>query len=679
MGNIRLIQEYLVRKAEKYGLPQVENTNVDRSGLGAAGAAVHAAAAPADVNKDDDDADPLDCDLLVMSPDGPVLKWEKLLQGSRLSPGDDQLSQSPSSPLAAAGLSLRFPHTYSHLRPFSSPAAKQQHLEGSSRTAAPQRPLQQMPDEVEDAGQAAVEDMDVVSSGEELDELGELCSSDEPGERFLQEYGSMNESTTCDEHDDEEHDHMGSRTAHVCVTAAASNSASESGIIRAPNPLVQTTIPAKFCPAGGMLESGMCYRRCKRGWNGIACHCWRGKDAYFRGCGLKPRTCQAASYRQQTLPPSNSKDPFTMVLSADPQLFRVVTDYDDRAKAVPYNARLVESINRAAELEQWPPQAGGGAVQHPESLVVLGDLTEFYTQAQVDAFRHFYDASYPRDGPHDSSTSSSSTATSVQLPTWLLLGNHDYVNNVQECNNQYKGSWDKNICARSAVDTMRSVLTPGCDDVTWGSFPRRNVTSFDAGSMAYSFDRGAWQFVVLQYNPRYSEPSLSVTPSMAWLASELSSATSQQRKIVLLLHAHRELGLVADPTFARLIVNSNVMAIFYGHVHIRPWGFTGNFPNTHIPMFNCGASWYHVYCMTEFSQDRLRVGAVWHNGSAGDPAPHWAGVSVHGLLKQQRVAPVLLHLSVNSRTEADSAGQHGPHLYILAVVLSVIAWQLTVH
>jgi hypothetical protein len=79
---------------------------------------------------------------------------------------------------------------------------------------------------------------------------------------------------------------------------------------------------------------------------------------------------------------------------------------------------------------------------------------------------------------------------------------------------------------------------------------------------------------------------------MAWLASELSAATAQQRRIVLLLHSHRELGLAVDPAFARMLTNSNVAAIFYGHVHIKPWGMTGNFPNTNVPMFNCGASWW---------------------------------------------------------------------------------------
>jgi 2-phosphoglycerate kinase len=31
MGNIRWIQDYLVRKADKHAVPAVENTNIDRS------------------------------------------------------------------------------------------------------------------------------------------------------------------------------------------------------------------------------------------------------------------------------------------------------------------------------------------------------------------------------------------------------------------------------------------------------------------------------------------------------------------------------------------------------------------------------------------------------------------------------------------------------------------------
>jgi hypothetical protein len=78
----------------------------------------------------------------------------------------------------------------------------------------------------------------------------------------------------------------------------------------------------------------------------------------------------------------------------------------------------------------------------------------------------------------------------------------DYVINVNDCAGHFK-STDRNVCARTAVDTMRAVLTPGCDATTWSNFPRENVTSFDANSLAYSFDYGAWHFVVLQYSPRW--------------------------------------------------------------------------------------------------------------------------------------------------------------------------------
>lgn len=202
-------------------------------------------------------------------------------------------------------------------------------------------------------------------------------------------------------------------------------------------------------------------------------------------------------------------------------------------KAMPYNKNLVRSINRVKELQRWPWEAGGGPVLDPRALVVLGDMTEFYREDEQDAFRHLYDpaiapppadtapastnatASSSIEGtqgqqqPQPVAGSSSSNGSSedggpaqVQLPTWLMFGNHDYVLNVNDCAGHYK-STDRNVCARMAVDTMRSVLTPGCDTATWANFPRNNVTSFDAESLAYSFDYNDWHFVVLQYSPRW--------------------------------------------------------------------------------------------------------------------------------------------------------------------------------
>jgi hypothetical protein len=188
-------------------------------------------------------------------------------------------------------------------------------------------------------------------------------------------------------------------------------------------------------------------------------------------------------------------------------------------KALPYNRALVSSLNRVGELGRWPWEAGGGPVLEPRALVVLGDMTEFYREDEVDAFRHLYDPSVaPKaaaaganaansttassTNSTDSTTASSSNSTQqVSLPTWLMFGNHDYQINVNDCAGHFK-STDRNVCARTAVDTMRSVLTPGCDTDTWAGFPRRNVTAFDAESLAYSFDYNAWHFVVLQYSPR---------------------------------------------------------------------------------------------------------------------------------------------------------------------------------
>ena len=144
---------------------------------------------------------------------------------------------------------------------------------------------------------------------------------------------------------------------------------------------------------------------------------------------------------------------------------------------------------------------------------------------------------------------------------------------------------------------------------------------------------------------------------MSWLAQELSWATGNQRKVVLLLHAHKELYLQYDPTFIGLLQGSNVVAIFYGHIHIKPWGYVGVYKNTTIPMFNCGASWYSVFCLAEFSEDRFRVGSVVHYGD-GQPR-WWGGLTVHAHRGMQRAKPVLQMLVPNPVVDVPHSGSLG--------------------
>jgi len=438
-----------------------------------------------------------------------------------------------------------------------------------------------------------------------------------------------------------------------------------------------SAVAVQYCPDGRSMETGLCYTRCPLGSTGAGCSCWSEGRSSWRGCGVRPRTCEASSFRRAALPaPGPARGPFTLLMSADPQLFRNYTRYDDRRGAETINRNLVRSINRVRDLQAWPADAGGGAVEEPRSMVVLGDLTEFYMERQQDGFRHFYDPSYP----------GSSVEDRVRFPTWLMLGvsdvsfaqgacrvgggvgqsmqwtcppetakrapapsdalaptytkpqpqqNHDYVNNVHHCSEK---TVDADFCAKWAVNMMRSALSPDCPHSHFTGLPRSNITSFDAGSMAYAFDYERYHFVVLHHSPRYDVPEIGVSDSMAWLARELAHATAQQRRIVILMHAHKELRLPHDPTFAKMIESSNVVALFYGHVHIRPWGLVGRYPNTTVPIFNCGASWYNVYCLTEFAEDGFRVGVVAH---FGDGKPSWFGSSLHSLPRGQRAKPVL--------------------------------------
>jgi hypothetical protein len=175
------------------------------------------------------------------------------------------------------------------------------------------------------------------------------------------------------------------------------------------------SVAVQYCPNGGSMETGLCYARCPLGSVGVGCSCWRDGRSTWRGCGVRPRTCRARSFRPPALPPVPAAErgrPFTLLLSADPQLWRNYTKYDDRAGAERINRRLVRSINAVRDLKAWPADAGGGEVEEPRSMVVLGDLTEFYMERQADGFRHFYDPSYPRAAPDDR----------VRFPTWLMLG-----------------------------------------------------------------------------------------------------------------------------------------------------------------------------------------------------------------------------------------------------------------
>lgn len=142
-----------------------------------------------------------------------------------------------------------------------------------------------------------------------------------------------------------------SQLQHHFAAAVAVGSGSGTTTASISQPIVQQSVPARYCPNGGMMEGGLCYNRCKVGWHGLGCHCWKGVDSYHRGCGIKPAICHAMSYRQQLLPPVTSKAPFSLALSADPQLFRVVNKYKN--VSVFLGLRADQTLTQQGQSSSW--------------------------------------------------------------------------------------------------------------------------------------------------------------------------------------------------------------------------------------------------------------------------------------------------------------------------------------
>lgn len=98
-------------------------------------------------------------------------------------------------------------------------------------------------------------------------------------------------------------------------------------LLLAPAPPHASAIRVHLCFNGGTLEYGLCYKPCPLGWTGLACTCWKGIRSQWRGCGSLPTSCEATSFAPAQLPPVGSGAPFTLVLSADPQLYRVSSEW----------------------------------------------------------------------------------------------------------------------------------------------------------------------------------------------------------------------------------------------------------------------------------------------------------------------------------------------------------------
>ncbi|HMQ31885.1 MAG TPA: PKD domain-containing protein [Chloroflexaceae bacterium] len=147
-----------------------------------------------------------------------------------------------------------------------------------------------------------------------------------------------------------------------------------------------------------------------------------------------------------------------------------------------------------------------------------------------------------------------------------------------------------------------------------------------SGSLAYAFEIGDYHFVQLQNHPSYSlslpnepitgidfasSPGFNVTPSWDWLRQDLERATAQGKRIVINLHDYE-----ADmEPLKGLIRDTNVVAIFAGHIHARygeQYTVETNFGT--MPVYYSGAGECRTFLLADFHQDYLNVSVVKANG-----------------------------------------------------------------
>jgi hypothetical protein len=375
------------------------------------------------------------------------------------------------------------------------------------------------------------------------------------------------------------------------------------------------------CPEGSERNGALCYPKCASSHYGNGPVCWErcpqgytddgatcrrdngfAKNSYQRGVGV-PRTSEiGASFTRSVAAPS--KEDFYFVAMSDPQLAWDDTSAESIAaggklsqealwrNAREHNLKMIRTINAL--------NIGG---KKPAFTSINGDLTAYFHEKEHAVFREYYDAGFP-----------GANADALRGPVFLGLGNHDYENNVDGCRSYTTAGpisdiGDTNRCAKNAMNLIRGSIFLGYVK----NFPREQIESFDAGSLAYSWNKGNWHFVQLN-NGRtdkirdqfYTNSAISISSPESWLREDLKRATSRGQQIIIFVH--EALNDLKTDVFD----NTNVLAMFSGHYHnvhglYRSFTAKRNGQNFSIPIYLSGSVDYGTYLIGEIRNDVLTV------------------------------------------------------------------------
>ncbi|MCZ2328976.1 metallophosphoesterase [Bartonella sp. F02] len=256
--------------------------------------------------------------------------------------------------------------------------------------------------------------------------------------------------------------------------------------------------------------------------------------------------------------------------------------------------------------------------------IINGDLTEFGQLKNYIDYRNIY--------------------KNIGSPVYEGLGNHDYANNVGNCEIPEEFNSSKNACAISAVKRMLSQIKQyrnslphfNADFVEDFTIVANNIIHVIKGSLAYSWDYGDIHFIQLHNYPSYhvslkeEHTEVHITKSLDWLKKDLESADERGQVSVINFHDGRPASIDGESFFIHkknakdlalfksMITKHNVKAIFVGHTHYQSYCRAKDdkvFGN--VPLYTAGALFNGDYYHLEVKEKDIYVKA--YNGEVGKP------------------------------------------------------------
>lgn len=284
-------------------------------------------------------------------------------------------------------------------------------------------------------------------------------------------------------------------------------------------------------------------------------------------------------------------DKFSMIISSDPQY-----PWYDQVLPAGLSSESEIQNNAQRQISQQYQSMGllaeerknSGSAYLIQGVLINGDLTAFGHGWQYDMY--------------------TTLLGFLPLPSYPMLGNHDYANNVNDS--------DNNNCASRMVDFMYNWLKSNQGKLVSYDFSEREYYKFPemrkdySGSLSYSFNIGKLHFVQLQNFPSYTAEwnswNLSgarrdfyyIEQSFYWLENDLAKARNKGDIILVSLHDYHDNFIEPYVTqFNNLLLKYGVSAVFAGHIHPN-CGEMSLIQNT-IPFFRSGSASYQDYLVAD--------------------------------------------------------------------------------